>query len=292
MRNVLTVSVFALVIGAASVASAATWHVNPAGGADATTIQAGINLAANGDVVIVAQGTYTGFGNRAINFSGKNITVMSESGPQYTIVDCQGLGLGFQFVTNETNAAVLDGFTIKNGAANKGAGVLIDSASPTVRYCIISACAVTGIGGGISVKKGDPNIYSNTLDGNSAALGGGGISLGALTHAHLWQNLVCNSTAGGGIACGSAMTGTSVACNDFFNNTGGNAVCIGDAGNNFAMDPLFCGTVGSGNFSIHDTSPCTATYSPCQANVGALGPQCQVTATQPVTWGKVKSMYR
>jgi len=26
--------------------------------------------------------------------------------------------------------------------------------------------------------------------------------------------------------------------------------------------------------------------------VGALGPQCQVTATEPITWGKVKSMYR
>jgi hypothetical protein len=30
----------------------------------------------------------------------------------------------------------------------------------------------------------------------------------------------------------------------------------------------------------------------CLATVGALGPQCQVTATEPVTWGKVKSMYR
>src|SRR5690242_16654180 len=128
MRNVLTLSVFALVIGAATVASAATWHVDPAGGADATTIQAGINLASNGDVVIVAQGTYTGVGNRNIDFFGRNITVMSESGPQYTIVDCQGLGQGFKFVTGETSA-VMDGFTIKNGTSNKGAGVLIDSAS-------------------------------------------------------------------------------------------------------------------------------------------------------------------
>jgi len=291
MRKLLNLSVFAVVLGAAAAASATTWHVDPAGGADATTIQGGINLAANGDVVMVAQGTYTGVGNRNINFNGKNITVVSENGPQATIVDCQNSGLGFQFLSNETTAAVLDGFTITNGTANKGAGVLIDTASPTIRYCVITNCSVTGIGGGISVKKGDPNIYNNTLDGNSAALGGGGIALGALSHAHLWQNIICHSAVGGGVSCAGAMTGTSLDCNDVYGNTGGDTICFGTP-TNFAMDPLYCGTSGSGNFSIHDTSPCAATYSPCSANVGALGPQCQVTATEPVTWGKVKSMYR
>jgi hypothetical protein len=288
MRKLLNLSVFVLVLGAASAASATTWHVNVAGGADATTIQAGINLAANGDVVMVAQGTYTGVGNVNVNFNGKNITVVSESGPEFTIIDCQGVAAGFKFLSNETTAAVLDGFTIKNGSSNKGAGVLIDTASPTIRYCVITNCTVTGMGGGISVKKGDPNIYNCTLDGNSATLGGGGISLGAVSHAHLWQNIVCHSTVGGGIACNGAMTGTSMACNDVYSNTGGDAICLGDAGNNFASDPLYC----FGNFTIHDTSPCSATYSPCLAIVGALGPQCQVTATEPITWGKVKSMYR
>ena len=287
MRKLLNLSLFVLVLGAASAASAATWHVNPAGGADATTIQAGINLAVNGDVVMVAQGTYTGVGNVNVNFNGKNITVVSEAGAQYTIIDCQGAS-GFKFLSNETTAAVLDGFTIKNGASNKGAGVLIDTASPTIRYCVITNCNVTGMGGAISVKKGDPVISNNTLDGNGAPLGGGGISLGAQSHAHLTQNIICHSTAGGGIACSGAMTGTSLACNDVYANTGGDAICIGNAGNNFASDPLYC----FGNFTIHDTSPCAAPYSPCSANVGALGPQCQVTATEPVTWGKVKSMYR
>jgi hypothetical protein len=282
----------ALILSTATIANAATWHVMPGGGGDAITIQAGINLASNGDVVLVAPGTYTGAGNFNINFNGKNITVTSELGAQVTIIDCQGAGGGFTLANNETSSAIVDGFTIKNGLATKGGGILIDTSSPTIRYCVIQNCYANATGGGISVKKGDPQIYNNTLDGNGAALTGGGILLGALSHAHVWQNIICHSTAGAAITCAGAMAGTTMACNDVYGNTGGDAICIGDAGNNISSDPLFCGIPGTGNFTLQQTSPCSASYSPCLAAVGALGVQCQVTATQPVTWGRVKSMYR
>lgn len=287
------VLVVVLVVAAAAIAQAATWHVMPGGGGDATTIQGGINLAANGDVVLVASGTYTGAQNRNISFGGKNITVQSESGALFTIIDCQNGGNGFNFVTGETAAAVLDGFTIKNGQANKGAGIQIDSASPTIRYCVITNCQANAIGGGIYVKKGDPYIYNNTLDGNGCVLaaGGGGVTLGALSHALLSQNIICHSSNGGAVACAGAMTGTSLSCNDVYGNTGGDTICFGTP-TNFTLDPLYCGIPGSGNFTLQETSPCAPTYSPCSAMVGAYGVNCEVTATEPVSWGKVKSMYR
>lgn len=55
-----------------------------------STIQAAINAAADGDTVMVADGVYTGDGNRNIDFKGKAITVMSENGPENCIIDCQG----------------------------------------------------------------------------------------------------------------------------------------------------------------------------------------------------------
>ncbi len=293
MRHVLSIFVMVLVVAATATANAATWQVVQGGGGDATTIQGGINLAANGDMVLVAPGTYTGAGNRNITFGGKNITVQSQTGALFTVIDCQNGGNGFNFTNNETLTAVLDGFTIKNGLANKGGGIQIDTASPTIRYCVITGCLANANGGGIYVKKGDPQIYNNTIDGNNCVIvgGGGGVTLGAQSHAKLWQNIICNSVGGGAIACVGAMTGTQLSCNDVYANGGGDAVCYGTP-TNFASDPLYCGIAGSGNFFLQQTSPCAASYSPCAASVGAFGVQCQVTATQSVTWGSVKNMYR
>ncbi len=50
---------------------------------DQPTIQAGIDVAVNGDDVVVAPGTYF----ETINFLGKAITLRSSDGPEVTIID-------------------------------------------------------------------------------------------------------------------------------------------------------------------------------------------------------------
>ncbi len=47
--------------------------------ADSSTIQSGINGAVDGDTVMVVDGTYTGKGNRDIDFTGNAIVLMSEN---------------------------------------------------------------------------------------------------------------------------------------------------------------------------------------------------------------------
>lgn len=113
------------------------------------TIQAAIDASVDGDVVIVADGVYTGTGNRDIDYLGKALTVRSENGPESCIIDCQASSgnrhRGFYFHTNETAAAVLDGFTIQNGYAPytpacmySGGGILCqDGANPSIRNCIL-----------------------------------------------------------------------------------------------------------------------------------------------------------
>jgi hypothetical protein len=85
-------------------------------------IQEGIDAAVDGDTVLVLDGTYTGEGNRNLDFAGRLITVRSENGPENCIIDCEQAGRGFKFRTGETADAVVDGLTITNGNVGYEAG--------------------------------------------------------------------------------------------------------------------------------------------------------------------------
>ena len=112
-----------------------------------STIQDAINASVDGDVVIVAPGTYTGDGNRDIDFLGKAITVKSvdPNDPNIvasTIINCQGTEFNqhraFYFHTGESVKSVLTGFTIKNGNARCGGGIYCIESSPTIAACTFS----------------------------------------------------------------------------------------------------------------------------------------------------------
>ncbi|MFH1313124.1 MAG: hypothetical protein ABIJ00_07815 [Candidatus Eisenbacteria bacterium] len=107
--------VFAVMILALACSSAAeTWYITPDGTGDAPSIQAGIDSAAAGDLVLLADGVYTGTGNRDIVFYTKAVTVRSENGdPDLCIIDCQGSELdphrGFGFGSGTSSASALEG---------------------------------------------------------------------------------------------------------------------------------------------------------------------------------------
>jgi len=79
-----------------------------------------------GDIVVVADGVYTGPGNRDLNFNSKLITVRSEFGPENCIIDPNGTPSephrAFYFSSLENNGAVVDGFTIRGGYAEEFGG--------------------------------------------------------------------------------------------------------------------------------------------------------------------------
>jgi parallel beta-helix repeat protein/predicted outer membrane repeat protein len=143
---------------------------------DFATIQEAINAAVEGDIIGVSEGTYT----ENITIS-KDITIKSASGASTTIIDGNSLGSVVTFSGGVTTSAVLDGFTIQNGLAEKGGGIYCDSSSPTITNCTItgnsasSDYSYSGYGAGIYCDSSSSTITNCTISNNSGSNNGGGI---------------------------------------------------------------------------------------------------------------------
>jgi len=175
------------------------------------TIQDAIDAASDGDTVVVHPGTYTGAGNRDLDFNGLAITVRSgdpdeDSVVAATIINCAGSAASphraFIFQSGEDTNSVVAGFTITNGYIrfagedSKGGAISCIGSSPTIRNCVITNCIVEGTSGvdgidgidGVDYDPGtggdpnDPNYVPPTLptdgtdgtDGSSAGMAFGG----------------------------------------------------------------------------------------------------------------------
>ncbi len=135
MRRGICLFVFVLFVSVAESPLAGVINVP----ADQPTIQEGINAAVGGDTVLIADGTYTGAGNRDIDFGGKAITVTSVNGAEATIIDCEQSGRGFIFDSGEDAGSILHGLTILHARADTGAALYINAASPVIEACVFQA---------------------------------------------------------------------------------------------------------------------------------------------------------
>jgi hypothetical protein len=275
------------------------------------TIQDAIDAANHGETVIIPDGIYMGPGNRDIDFKGKAITLQSENGPANCIIDCRGTAThprrGFYFHSGEDASSVVEGFTIMNGYAQFGGGILCEDSSPKITNCVfqqntaewyggamenyysspvVSNCIFSGnraldwsFGGAIDNYVSSPTITNCTFHNNSADYGGAIFdseqSTTVTNNCILWAN---NST------CGPEICGT---CSVLYCNVQGGYAGTG----NIDTDPLFVDGTG-GDYHLLHGSPAIDAGDPAsdwgnepwpngrRVNLGAYGNTAQATRSK------------
>lgn len=174
------------------------------------TIQSAIEDAENGDLILVAPGTYI----ENVHFKGKFIELRSDQdldpethdiAPEATVIDGNQNGSVVVFEQEENEASRLEGFTITNGtgtgtgAVRYGGGIL----------CRIDPYPTKARDGGLPHAGSSPTIINNIIIGNSA-FRGAGIYCIDQSAPRIERNTIRDNEAigffsnGGGICCSEA----------------------------------------------------------------------------------------
>jgi hypothetical protein len=273
-----------------------TWHVStnsPSDGPGTTwdnafhSIQSAVNAASEGDTVLVTNGIYAL--NSQITIT-EAIYVESINGAAVTIVDGQNNHRCFNL---GTNACVLSGFTVMNGAElyGNGSGVYCENTAPVISNCVFTGNSAGDKNGAVSRKGGGiygGTVYNSTFSDNSASYGagchgstlnncrllensafrsGGGSYSGTLNNCLLVGNSAsssgggsydgtlnnCTISANSAASGGGSRNGTQNNC-IIYGNSGGNAY-LSTLNNCWTSDPLFVDSAG-GDFHLLSRSPC------------------------------------
>ena len=235
--------------------------------ADHPTIQAAIDVAVDGDEIVVSAGSYF----EAIDFIGKRIVVRSVDGPEFTSIkplpDVQRPTVTFSAKENansqligfkigggygaiiedpvfgptlagaaifcyEGNPQVQNCDVVGNGIDGHGAGMVIVRGAPSVTNCRFLGNAAAGHGGAIYIlDNANPLIEDCTFSGNSASWGGAitcTVSSDPLIRNCVFEENSCVNV-GGGIFIRSSSDPTLELCSFLDNTQSGNPVAGGAA---------------------------------------------------------------
>lgn len=151
------VTIVVAVLAMASIALSATIHVP----SQQPTIQAGIDAAQSGDVVMVAPGTYT----ETISFGVKHgIALISSAGPDSTVIRGSFVTGGVvRFPNKNDTTSVIDGFSVRN-VSGGDVGIWCDGGQ-TIQHCTIDSCTY-----GILASSGARILYNSLSDNRDLGL--------------------------------------------------------------------------------------------------------------------------
>lgn len=239
-RCMSVVIVLMSLLGISAPSPAATLYVDGSGKTGFSNIQAAVDTAAEGDVIIVQPGTYTGRGNRDIELQRKTLRLQSADPEdpavvEATIIDCGGTTSDpHRAFYMQDFAGEIAGLTITNGLAAAGGAIYCRNSALTLRQCrIVNNATLAGVergqsdggaGGGIYCTASTLEIVGCTIAEN--ATGSGGDSR---------ETLAGSGGDGAGIySTGSVLYVTDSTISDNTTGAGGNSEVIPGRGGNGA----------------------------------------------------------
>lgn len=184
-----------LLLGALSAAQAATWRVDAAQ-ADAgafASLQEALDRAADGDVVLVADGDYEPIALAA----SRAVAIRSENGPEKTFITGDGSGRCATFTEEDGEPiplATLEGFTLRGGADSSEEGGGGAFGGRLVRCILRENAAFRGGGASCAI------LENCLLTANAADLAGGGAVSSELVNCTVAGNRA-GGTGGGTAEC-------------------------------------------------------------------------------------------
>lgn len=190
-------------------------HVIQDGSGAVRTITAALDLAKEGDVIVVHPGVYC----EALQIGGKNVTLTSldPTDPEVvesTVIDGDDRFRPITFSGTENETCGVYGFTIANGYANCGGGISCGPpdgphCSATIQNCVIRDSVALYAGGAVS--GGEGQIANCLIDNNDADQIGGGLYhfRGQLCSCRIERNTA--GSCGGGLSqCDLEISGCEV----------------------------------------------------------------------------------
>jgi hypothetical protein len=271
-------------------------------------IQAAIDMVANGDTVMVADGVYKGNGNFGLKWDGnvKHIVLMSENGPDNCIIDGDGAAISaFNFdETNQDSTDVIKGFKVagflksaiylkkssprftdmilKNNSTRRsfgfrdGGAIHCWESNAEFHKIEVNNNEAEQHGGGLYLLQSDIKINQARISGNKAGVNGGGIlclmSKLKLINVEMNENV---SGRGGAIYCDdSEMLLEGSVINE--NRSGeGAGIYIGGSAAELVNTTFVSntGSLGAIYASIAKMTNCIVAYNNAQYGYNNIGPE-------------------
>ncbi len=178
---------------------------------DQPTIQAAIDIAADGDTILVQPDTYY----ENIDYCGKRIvigslylTTQDTTYVSQTIINGNQDESVVSFSLGENSEAILTGFTLTEGFAMNGGGINCCNSNPTlINLIITNNTAGIGLydgGGGIHLSNSNAVLENVVIKNNESFHSGGGIYCRDNSNPIFSNVTISNNTAyneGGGMLC-------------------------------------------------------------------------------------------